>query len=42
MALQGCMEEQPEMSAAHFIQASAYDVEVRNYDAVVAVGKPVT
>jgi len=25
-----------------YIHASAYDVEVRNYDAVVAVGKPLT
>ena len=42
MALQRCVEEQPEMSTAHFIHPSAYDVEVRKYDAVVALGNPLT
>jgi len=27
---------------AHFLQASIYDVEIRDYDAVVAVGEPLT
>jgi SAM-dependent methyltransferase len=27
---------------AHFIHASAYDVEIRDYDAVVAMGEPLT